>query len=330
MRNKIMIILLAVILFLGGFLLYSLLRVRTMASVTHPVTENLRQTPLYRHVEHLSVRIGSRSIYEPKNLQEACGYIWSALEKLGYDPNRQNVPYADERYHNIVVTLPGEESPDEMVLVGAHYDTVSGTPGADDNASAVAVLLEIAGGLKDFRPGRTIRLVFFALEEPPVFRTPDMGSAVYARLAKERGEKIVAMVCLEMLGYYSDQDGAQTYPLPVMHLFYPARPDFIGVVGNLASRRLVKEVSQSLKRHSSLPVETLTTVSAVPGVDFSDHKPFWDEGYPAVMITDTAFYRNPNYHTERDTIDTIDFRRLSILRTGLEETIKDLAGRKLP
>ena len=327
MRKKIMVILFVIILFLGGFLLFSLLRVRTMASVTHHPAENIRQGMLYRHVEHLSLRIGSRSIHEPEKMMEAGDYIWGALKKTGYEPERQKVPYEDRTYHNIMVSLPGDKTPDETVIVGAHYDTVSDKPGADDNASGVAVLLEIAEALKDFRPGRTVRLVFFALEEPPVFRSPYMGSAVYARQAKERGEKITAMICLEMLGYYSDRDGAQTYPFPVMHLFYPARPNFIGIVGNLASRGLVTEVARALKRHSSLPVETLTTVRAVPGVDFSDHKPFWDEGYPAVMITDTAFYRNPNYHTKGDTIDTLDFPRLSALQKGLVEAVMDLAGR---
>ncbi|MEQ8151608.1 MAG: M28 family peptidase [Smithellaceae bacterium] len=328
MRKKIMIILLIVILFLGGFLLYSLLRVRITASVYHHVTPAMRQTALYQHVRYLSVHIGSRSIYEYEKLLKTENYIYSALEKRGYKPQRQEVSYKDQFYNNVIVTLKGTEAPEETVLVGAHYDTVLGTPGADDNASSVAVLLEAAGMLKEFSPNRTIRLVFFALEEPPVFRSQYMGSAVYARQAKERGEKIVAMLCLEMLGYFSEEKSAQTYPIPVMHLFYPDRPDFIGVVGNLDSRKLAKQVARYLKKHSSIPVETLVTVSAVPGVDFSDHKSFWDEGYPAVMITDTAFYRNPNYHASTDTIDTLDFDRMKILLEGLVETIKALSDQE--
>jgi len=330
MRKKIMIILLIVILFLGGFLLYSLFWVRITVSVYHHVTPAMRQTALYQHVQYLSVHIGSRSIYEYEKLLKTENYIYSALEKRGYKPQRQEVSYKDRFYNNVIVTLKGTEAPEETVLVGAHYDTVLGTPGADDNASSVAVLLEAAGMLKEFSPNRTIRLVFFALEEPPVFRSQYMGSAVYARQAKERGEKIVAMLCLEMLGYFSEEKSAQTYPIPVMHLFYPDRPDFIGVVGNLDSRKLAKQVARYLKKHSSIPVETLVTVSAVPGVDFSDHKSFWDEGYPAVMITDTAFYRNPNYHSSTDTIDTLDFDRMKILLKSLVETIKALSDQEGP
>ncbi|MEN6488099.1 MAG: M28 family peptidase [Smithella sp.] len=330
MRKKIMIILLVVILFLGGFLLYSLLRVRTTASVYHQAGPTMRQTALYQHVQHLSVHIGSRSIYEHEKLIKTEEYIYSTLEKMGYKPQRQKVPYKDRFYNNVIVTLSGKEAPEETVLIGAHYDTVSGTPGADDNASGVAMLLESARILREFSPRRTIRLVFFALEEPPVFRSRYMGSAVYARQAKERGEKIVAMLCFEMLGYFSEEKSAQTYPIPVMHLFYPDRPDFIGVVGNLDSRKLAKQVARYLKKHSSIPVETLVTVSAVPGVDFSDHKSFWDEGYPAVMITDTAFYRNPNYHSSTDTIDTLDFDRMKMLLKGLVETIKALSDQGGP
>jgi hypothetical protein len=326
MRKKVMTTVLVIVLLLGGYLAYSLLRVRTMISVTHHPAESILQGPLYRHVAHLTVDIGSRSIYEHEKLKKTEDYIYSTLERMGYKPQRQKVPYEDQSYNNIIVTLKGAATPDETVLIGAHYDTISGTPGADDNASGVAMLLETARMLKEFNPGRTLCLVFFALEEPPVFRTAYMGSAVYARQAKERGEKIVAMLCLEMLGYFSEKEGAQTYPIPVMRLFYPSRPDFIGVVGNLRSRRLVKEVARCLRKHASIPVETLSTVSIVPGVDFSDHKSFWEEGYPAVMLTDTAFYRNPKYHTSSDTIDTLDFSRMTDLLTGLVETIKDLAA----
>jgi len=329
MRRKIMVVLLIIILFLGGYLVYSLLRVRTLASVIHYPTNFLRQNPLHQHVEHLSVHIGSRSIYEYEQLIKAENYIYVTLEKMGYKPQRQEVLYENRCYNNIIATLSGMVNPEETILIGAHFDTVSGTPGADDNASSVAVLLEAARLLKGFNSERTIRFVFFVLEEPPVFRSPYMGSAVYARQAKKRAEKIVAMLCLEMLGYFSEEKNAQSYPIPMMHLFYPFQPDFIAVVGNLHSRKLVKEVARSLRNHSSVPVETLATVSLVPGVDFSDHKSFWGEGYPAVMITDTAFYRNPNYHMSTDTIDTLDFSRMRILLGGLVETIKDLSYHKV-
>ena len=154
-----------------------------------------------------------------------------------------------------------------------------------------------------------------------------MGSFVYAREARNRQEHISAMVSLEMLGYYSDKKGGQSFPVPLMALMYPSTPNFIAVVGNLSSRSLVNKVSDSLRKGGSVPVETLTTVSFVPGVDFSDHLSFWKMDYPAVMITDTAFYRNPNYHTEADRIDTLDFSRLSSLLDGLVQMAKDLSNR---
>jgi Zn-dependent M28 family amino/carboxypeptidase len=152
-----------------------------------------------------------------------------------------------------------------------------------------------------------------------------MGSAVYAREAKAKNENVKAMISLEMLGYYTDKKGGQTFPLPLMNLMFSSTPDFIAVVGNLSSRNLVEKVNYYLKESSGIPVETLSTVSFVPGVDFSDHRSFWKVGYPAVMITDTAFYRNPNYHTETDTIDTLNFDTMSDLLKGLVNVAKNLA-----
>jgi Zn-dependent M28 family amino/carboxypeptidase len=325
MRNRIMAVVLLLVLIFGGYLVYSLLKVRTAQPVRHDHGIEVRRTPLYRHVEALSVHIGPRSVYDYWQLEAAKGYITGELKKMGHDPEFQSFTAQEREFSNIIVTIRGTTPGEGTVVVGAHYDTVAETPGADDNASAVAALLELCRGLKDFRPRRTIKLVFFSLEEPPIFRTAYMGSAVYARRARSEGENIVAMFSLEMLGYFHDREDAQTYPAPVMRLFYPSRPDFIGVVGNISSRRLVQTAAAALRRHTWVPVETLTAVSALPGVDFSDHKPFWDEGYPAVMITDTAFYRNPNYHTHSDTIDTIDFRRLASLTSGLTDMIRAMS-----
>lgn len=325
-KTRIILGILVVILIIGGYFAYSLLKVRTTQSVRFTNPESVRRTALYRHIEQLTVRIGARSVRDYGQLSAARAYIAGSLEHMGLKPQFQEYRYQDRIFANVIISIRGNLHPDETVLVGAHYDTVPGTPGADDNASGVASLLEICRLLKDHRPQRTVKLVFFCLEEPPVFRTKDMGSAVYARQAKREGEKVIAMLCLEMLGYYHDQCDAQTYPVPVMRLFYPCRPNFIGVVGNVSSRNLVKSVADILKRHADLPVESLVAVSVLPGVDFSDHKPFWDEGYPAVMITDTAFYRNPNYHSESDTIETLDFRRLASLIPALAATVKELAG----
>jgi len=226
-------------------------------------------------------------------------------------------------YGNVIATIDGKKTPGETVVVGAHYDTVTGTPGADDNASGVAVLLELSRLLRESRPDRTLRLVFFCLEEPPVFRTPSMGSFVYAERAKAAGERVSAMISLEMLGYYGTAAGGQAFPLPFMNLFFSTTPDFIAVVGNLSSRRLVQDIAASI-RETGMAVETLSTGSFVPGVDFSDHRSFWKMGYPAAMLTDTAFYRNPHYHASSDTIDTLDFRRMALLLDGLERAVRRL------
>ncbi|MDX9820939.1 MAG: M28 family peptidase [Syntrophales bacterium] len=247
------------------------------------------------------------------------------LAGYGWSPEIQGFPYEGRMYGNVIATIAGEKRAAETVVVGAHYDTVTGTPGADDNASGVAVLLELSRLLRGIRPDRTIKLVFFCLEEPPVFRTPSMGSFVYAERAKAAGERIAAMISLEMLGYYGTAEGGQAFPLPFMSLFFRTTPDFIAVVGNLSSRRLVGDVAASL-RETGMAVETLATVSLVPGVDFSDHRSFWKMGYPAVMLTDTAFYRNPHYHASSDRADTLDYGRMAVLLDGLDKAIRALAG----
>jgi len=313
-------------LLIFAFLLYTVLKIRETPSVAVPMIPEMKTTALYRHVEALSVTIGSRSVYEYDRLNAAKDYIAASLRGMGYKPEIQSYLYEGRTYGNIVATLPGKDRPGEVVLVGAHYDTYAATPGADDNASAVAMLLELCRILKQETHGRTLKFVFFTLEEPPVFRSKFMGSAVYAGKARRGGENITAMICLEMLGYYTDKRGEQGFPLPFMKLFYSSTPNFIAVIGNLASRSLVWKTAASLKKTQSLNVETLSTVGFLPGIDFSDHRSFWKQGYSAVMITDTAFFRNPNYHTENDTIETLDFTRMHILLQGLLRTVRDLAG----
>jgi hypothetical protein len=332
MKKK-MIAAFLLILLLAAYLIYAVVKVRFAPSVIVPekdsaVTEDSRQ--LYRHVEALSVHIGSRSVYEPDKIEETKRYILACLESFGYTPELQPYAYGGKTFSNIIVSIQGKSRSDETVIIGAHYDTVYGTPGADDNASAVAVLLEMSRMLKSISPERTLKLIFFVFEEPPLFRTQHMGSYVYAKEAKGRNENIRVMISLEMLGYYADKKGGQTFPLPLMGFMFSSTPDFIAVVGNLSSRSLVKRTGDALTRSSHISVETLSTVGFVPGVDFSDNWSFWKMGYTAVMITDTAFYRNPNYHTESDTIDTLDFNRMTELLKGLVEVARDQSTGTLP
>ncbi len=316
-------LILAVVLF--GLVKIRFFPVEVDESAFHePAGEDL--SPLVDHVAELSRRIGSRSVYEYGKLEEAKAYIAGTIRSQGGTPEFQRYAYNGKTYSNIVVTRPGGKEADSWIVVGAHYDTVLGTPGADDNGSAVAVLLEMDRILGAETFDRTVKLVFFTLEEPPVFRSEFMGSFVFAREARHRGQDIRAMICLEMLGFFGDEKGKQSFPLPLMKLFYPSTPDFIAVVGNLASRKLVRTVGEILGRNSPVPVETLSAPSVVPGIDFSDHRSFWKMGYPAVMITDTAFYRNPYYHTSRDTLEKLDFRRMAQLVPGLVAVVRELAG----
>jgi Zn-dependent M28 family amino/carboxypeptidase len=329
MKKKMITTVLLIIILLAAYLLYAVMKIRFAPTVTAPQQESGMiedSGALYRHVDALSVRIGSRSVYEPDKIEQTKRYIVACLEGFGYAPEFQPYAYEGKTFSNIIVSIQGKTRPDETVIIGAHYDTVYGTPGADDNASAVAVLLEMSRMLKTFSPERTLKLVFFVFEEPPLFRTQHMGSYIYAKEAKGRNENIRAMISLEMLGYYADKKGGQTFPLPLMNFMYSTTPDFIAIVGNLSSRSLVERIRHALTKGSRIPVETLSTVSFVPGVDFSDHWSFWKMGYPAVMITDTAFYRNPNYHTERDTLNTLDFVRMEELLKGLVQVARDLSG----
>ena len=226
-----------------------------------------------------------------------------------------------------MATLPGRGRgrAEEVLLIGAHYDTVRGSPGADDNASGVAGLLEVSRALAALEPALTVRFVAFANEEPPFFGTARQGSAVHARAARSRGERVALMVSLEMLGYYDVRPGSQRYP-PPFGWFYPDRGDFLGFVGDLRSRRAMRRAAAAFRAGSGLPLETCATFRWVPGVGWSDHAAFWRYGYRAFMATDTAFHRNPWYHTAGDTPETLDYVRFAAAVQGLAACFATLAA----
>lgn len=283
-------------------------------------------TNLRRHVVTLCDEVGPRSFFHPTALVQAAGYVEDQFLALGYRVAPQDYTWLGRTFRNLVVELPGAGSAQELIIVGAHYDTVSGTPGADDNASGVAGLLELARLCRELRPERTVRFVAFTLEEPPAFFTPYQGSRVYARSLRQRRERVVGMVALEMLGYYSDEPDSQRFPFFPMRWFYPTVGNFIGVVGNLRSRALVARVRQAMRRGSDLPVESLSIQPVVPGLALSDHASFWLHGYPAVMVTDTAFFRNRHYHTASDRPETLDLARMAECVQGLRQAVIELAG----
>ncbi|MCA9559398.1 MAG: M20/M25/M40 family metallo-hydrolase, partial [Myxococcales bacterium] len=231
---------------------------------------------------------------------------------------------------NLEVTLPGAAEPAAIVVIGAHYDTVPTTPGADDNASGVAALLELGRRLKGAKLPKTVRLVAFTNEEPPFFKTAQMGSVVYARAAAAAGDRVVAMVSLETLGYYDPRPGSQTYP-PGLGLLYPDRGDYLAFVGNTGSAALVTSAVEAFRGAVDFPAESIAAPAFVTGVDFSDHWSFWQAGFPqAVMVTDTAFMRNRHYHEPTDTPERLDYARLARVVDGLEAVVRRLAGGAAP
>jgi Zn-dependent M28 family amino/carboxypeptidase len=281
--------------------------------------ENLQQ-----HVRELTVTIGERSVFLPKNLKRTESYIESTWRGMGLPVTLDTYVYQDFTVANVIATLDFGDNPRHCLVVGAHYDSVMGTVGADDNASAVAVLLETSRWLAALRDKAALDLrvtfVAFALEEPPAFATRYMGSRVYAKRAKQTGERIDGMICLEMVGYTCKQPGCQRYPLPLMFRKYPREGNFIGVVGNFGSRAFTRSIAQTFRRNADLPVVTLTVPFSgwlLPSVRLSDHSPFWDQGYKAVMVTDTAFFRNPYYHSAADTMDKLDFHFMAELVESL-------------
>jgi len=276
-------------------------------------------------VEWLAAGIGERNVWRPGALAAAAAYVRGEFEALGFEVGAQRYRAAETDCENLEVVLPGGAARGEIVLAGAHYDTVQGSPGADDNASGVAALLEIARALRGRRLVRTVKLVAFVNEEPPFFYWGEMGSKVYAREARRRGDDIRVMLSLEMLGWYDDTPGSQGYP-PLLKLFYPARGDFIAFVSNLASRRALREAVAAFRAHSDFPAESLAAPALVPGVSWSDQLSFWRAGYPAVMVTDTAFYRNPHYHCASDTPERLRYPEMARVVEGLAATVAALAG----
>ena len=278
---------------------------------------------LRRHVEMLAGDIGQRNVFQPQALAAAADYIESSFADAGLTPMRQSYQVAGQTCSNIEVELPGRERPDEIVVIGAHYDSVFNCPGANDNASGVAALLALARAFADDRGARTLRFVAFVNEEPPYFWTDEMGSVVYAQRCRENNDNIVAMLALETIGYYSDEKGSQHYPFP-LSLFYPSTGNFIAFVGNRSSGKLVREVVGSFRRHTQFPSRGGVLPNAIREAGWSDQWSFWQVGYRGLMVTDTAPFRYEHYHRSSDTPDKLDYDRMARVTAGLKRVIREL------
>lgn len=287
--------------------------------------EALLRDRLREHVQVLSEQIGERNTARFRSLGEAAEYLKTAFGALGLTVREEPYRVEAKEVVNIEAQIRGSDLPGEIVVIGAHYDSVFGSPGANDNASGVAALLELARALRDAKPRRTVRLVAFVNEEPPYFLSESMGSLVYARRARERREKIVAMLSIETIGYYSDRPKSQQYPAS-LSCFYPDTGNFIGFVSDLGSLNLLRRVLGSFRKSTQFPSEGVAAPGGIPGIGWSDHWSFWQAGYRAIMITDTAPFRYPHYHTSSDTPDKLDYDRMARVVGGIVKVVGDLAN----
>ncbi|MFY9268143.1 MAG: M28 family peptidase [Candidatus Manganitrophaceae bacterium] len=308
---------------------------KTMSSPANISKDCFQNLPkrLKAHVDYLAGEIGERNFANPTNLELAAKYIHDSFKSAGYNPlfeefrigklpwltkfrtsrNEKGFLKEIDTFKNISASLAGSSR--EVIVVGAHYDTVLGTPGADDNASGIAALLELSRLLQGTALEKTITFVAFGNEEPPFFRTSAMGSAHYVAASVQAGQQILFMISLEMLGFYSDEPFSQKYP-PILKFFYPHQANFIALVGNIASRRYVKRMVNVFKENCNIGVESIAAPRFVPGIDFSDQLNFWKRKIPAVMVTDTAFYRNAHYHRGSDLPSALNYEKMAEVVKG--------------
>ena len=296
---------------------------RSWSSSLPPLSDDDRalQERLKGHISEIAS--SERNVWKLDRLEAAALHIEASLAGAGYQVRSEEYESGGTAVRNVLVELKGTSRADEIVVVGAHYDSVHGAPGANDNGSGVAAVIELARALRQWMPTHTWRFVLFVNEEPPFFRSGEMGSQVHARGARARNERIVAMFSLETIGYYSQQPGSQHYPFP-LGLFYPHRGDFLAFVANLGSRALLQQTISAFREEAAFPSEGIAAPAFIPGVDWSDQRSFWEQGYRALMITDTALYRYPYYHTAQDTPDKVDHERLARVTRALERTFRTL------
>lgn len=309
----------------GYFLMISMPG-RSFSGPLPPLTQEEEEVRdrLKQHIEMLAGEIGERNLWQYEALERSAAYIETKLKEAQYQPADQFFEVKRKKVRNLEAEVAGTES-DEIVLVGGHYDSVHSCPGANDNGTGAAAVLEMARLLAGRRFRRMVRFVAFVNEEPPFFQTGNMGSLMYARRCRERNEKIVAMFSMETIGYYSDAVRSQRYPFP-FSFFYPDTGNFIAFVGNAGSRNAVREAIRSFREHTSFPSEGAAVPGGLPGIGWSDHWSFWKCGYPGVMVTDTATFRYPHYHLDSDTPDKVDYDRTARVVVGMTRVVAELAG----
>ena len=305
---------------------------------------------LKQHVYALSVTHSPRDFRHPNNLKKVALYIKEEFAKTNAKVTLQHIPNALEHYKKLIarystgnsainlqtinsykdhfVNVIAEFGPDtqQRIIIGAHYDAVTGSPGADDNATGVAGLIEIAKLLSKTKLNIKVELVAYSLEEPPFYASNAMGSYAHAKATKDKGASVKLMLSLEMLGYFSDKVDSQSYPISVMKYVYTDKANFISVVGKFGQANITRQVKKLVSSNTSIPVFSINAPTSLVGVDFSDHRSYWKYNYPAVMITNTAFYRNKHYHKHTDTHEKLDYKRMSSVVAAVFLAVKKLAN----
>jgi Peptidase family M28 len=286
------------------------------------VDEIALREELHADVQKLAGEIGERNMWHYPQLNAAADFIENSFSRAGLHPRRDSYELRGQACHNIEAEISGTRR--EIVLIGAHYDSVFSSPGANDNGSGVAAMLALARRFAGRKTERTLRFVAFVNEEPPYFLSGEMGSLVYARRCKERGDKISAMISLETIGYFSDAPNSQVYPSRALGAFYPKVGNFIGFVSNVHSRTLLRRVIALFREHAKIPSEGAALPWFIPGVSWSDQWSFWRNGYLGIMVTDTAPFRYPYYHSANDTPDKLDYDRFTLVVSGMQKVIEGL------
>jgi len=277
---------------------------------------------LHADVQKLAGEIGERNMWHSPQLNAAADFVENSFSGAGLHPRRDSYELRGQACHNIEVEIRGTRP--EIILIGAHYDSVFGSPGANDNGSGVAAMLALARRFAGRKTEHTLRFVAFVNEEPPYFFSGEMGSLIYAGRCRARRDKIAAMISLETIGYFSDAPNSQTYPSPGLGVFYPKVGNFIGFVSNVHSRTLLRRVIGLFRKDAKIPSEGAALPWFVPGVSWSDQWSFWKHGYPGIMVTDTAPFRYPYYHSANDTPDKLDYDRFALVVSGMEKVIEGL------
>lgn len=273
---------------------------------------------LYADVDKLTSFDPPRSYEHPESLRATAAYIENEFRNLDCRVSKQKL---HEGFENIIAAFGPENGP--RIVIGAHYDVCGNQPGADDNASAVAGLLELARMVHEEKPvlNHLLEFVAYNFEEPPFFATELMGSAVHAGSLAKAGIEVRLMVCLEMIGYFSDEPDSQGFQNEALKQIYPNTGNFIVVVGKQGQEETVQRVKKLMKETCNVDVQSINAPPSLPGVSLSDHRNYWAQGYQAVMINDTSFLRNPHYHQKTDTIDTLDFQKMAEVVKGIYNVI---------